>query len=237
MTLRLLRFILFLSLLFSYGCLSTADNNENDLTPKDTIEFYFEVDKKVYEQTDYGEAPQVAIWLEHPDSTFYKTVFVTRRTARDDWVGKVECPVSLPYWKHRSKDEQQPGTWEKLVDAVSGATKLNGRNLKTIEVPEGKSWSYFIEVNASGDYNKYYKYYSDQGLPDTEGNGQPSIVYGGEIVNDSLIISEPVLIGRSEQHSAVTALSKELNSITSARRLISVMRIKKLLDNKLKKKR
>ena len=34
-------------------------------------------ERKVYERSDYGEAPQFAIWLEHKETGEIHTVFVT----------------------------------------------------------------------------------------------------------------------------------------------------------------
>lgn len=212
------------------SCGETSSDKESysadTMVNKDTLEFYFEVNKEVYLKSDYGEAPQVAIWLEYPDSTFYKTVFVTRRSGRNDWEGKVECPVALPYWNARKKNEEEPGIWKKLVDAVSGATEVNGQNHKTVEVEKGSDWFYFIEVNASGDYNEHFSYWSDNGIPDSEGNGQPSIIYSGKVTAGSKIENIPILIGISNQYYATDTLSTDLHKISTAQELISKVIIK-----------
>lgn len=203
-----------------------AHQNNFDENNLSKIEISFEVDKDVYIMTDYGEPPQIAVWLEYPDSTFYKTVWVTRRTGKNDWKGKVECPVSLPYWNRRKSNETDPGFWEKVVDAISGATVAEGLIKKSVNVKKGSEWSFYIEVNASGDYNQYFKYWSDNDIPDTEGNGQPSIIYSGKIKTDTTNHIVPIIIGRTNQLSDIDSVYSDISKITSAKSLIKNIKVK-----------
>jgi hypothetical protein len=195
-----------------------------------TLEFTLDVIRNTYEYTTYGEPPQLAIWIEHSDSDFIQTVWVSNRAGKNEWKGKVECPVALPYWDSRHKFEKsgfrERNIFERLVDAISGATPTGGEFSTSVKIPECSRWSYFIEVNASGDYNRDYSYWSKDGLPDSEGNGQPSIIYRGYIEADSTNISVPELIGRTLQRVPVDSVIPDLAGITTAKELIQNIEVK-----------
>jgi hypothetical protein len=196
-----------------------------------SISFSLSLDRKVYDYTDYGEPPQVAIWLEQKEQKGtgkIKTVFVTHRTAKGEWVGKVGCPVSLPYWVSRYNIETgakgAPTFKTPLPDGVSGATPK--KELKvTAQVPKGGEWYYFIEVNVSGDYNRYFPSMTDDGVPDSQGNGQPSLIYKGEIKATLGQTSIPKLIGRTLQMDATSKIITDLTSITTARNLFLKLQV------------
>jgi len=171
------------------------------------IQFKMSINRDVYIYTNYGEPPQIAIWLENSDSSFYRTVWVTNRAGKNDWIGKVECLVALPYWDHRRQTIQKSQSLPKEVDGYSGPTPKGGEK-------------YYIEVNASGDYNNYFSYWSKQGLPDSDGNGQPSIIYSGQITAIEGMQTKPKLIGRTNQWSRFSDLYKDTEKITSAKRLV-----------------
>ena len=122
------------------------------------IQFKMSINRNVYIYTNYGEPPQIAIWLENSDSSFYRTVWVTNRAGKNDWIGKVECLVALPYWDHRRQTIQKSQPLPKEVDGYSGPTPKGGEFVATIKVSECSQWKYYIEVNASGDYNDYFSY-------------------------------------------------------------------------------
>ena len=95
------RFLISLIIVIIVTC---CENNQTDVTEKTetavkdtttglTINFKLSVNRNVYIYTNFGEPPQIAIWLEYPDSNFYRTVWVTHRSGKNDWEGKVECKV------------------------------------------------------------------------------------------------------------------------------------------------
>ncbi len=227
---RYLIFLIFtLTLIFS--CTNTKDKPDQIELKKGlpdsnlvALEFILNIDRDVYDYTTYGEAPQIAIWIENPDSASIRTVWVSNRSGRNQWKGKVECPVALPYWesRHRSEKSQfrERNILERLIDAISGATPTGGEFITSIHVPLKSHWYYFIEVNASGDYNKHFPYWSKDGLPDSEGNGQPSIVYSDSITARSGNQNTPMIIGRSDQRQPVDSLLEDLEGITTAGDLI-----------------
>jgi hypothetical protein len=193
-----------------------------------SLRFSFVVVKDIYQKTNFGQPPQVAIWIENPDSSIVKTVWITHRTAKQDWKGKVECPVSLPIWEHRIQLKNKVAreiVKNSTVDAVSAATPKEGVVVASIGVPMYSQWNYYIEVNVSADYNKTFPYWSQDGMPDSQANGQPSIIYSGQITADGKKRSIPVLIGRTNQRHAVTTISKDISGITSAKYLIDQLQV------------
>lgn len=185
---------------------------------KATLQFSLNLDVKIYDYSDYGEPPQIAIWLEHKITGRVRTVFVTRRTAQNEWKGKIHCPVSLPYWQSRNKNTLLP-------DGVSGATPKN-RLTCTIDVTKGSEWNYFIEVNISGDYNAAFPAMTDSGTPDSQGNGQPSLIYKGMITALPGQMDSPRLTGRTMQMLAADRINMDLLGITNARQVLSSISVK-----------
>jgi hypothetical protein len=189
------------------------------------LEFSFDINKEIYQKTNFGDPPQIAIWIKSIDTMMLKTVWVTNRAGKNDWKGKIECPVALPFW------EAETGLASRIFasleerksefDAVTGATPKKGRFSAGIKVSRYSSWEYFIEVNVSADYNQSFPYWSKEGVPDSEANGQPSLVYSGRITADGNSRDIPVLIGFTEQRHAVDTLSTDINSITTANQLVN----------------
>jgi hypothetical protein len=186
------------------------------------LKFYIEINRKIYQKTNFGDPPQLAIWIENMDSSVIKTVWVSSRTAKQEWQGKIECLISLPYWESRTTQERQgPG-----IDAVSGATPKGGAMSASILVPRNSQWIYYLEVNASADYNNSFSYWSHDGLPDSEANGQPSLVYSGQIIANGNSKSSPALVGRTDQRRIVNELFTDLSSITTAKYLIGNIEVR-----------
>ncbi len=121
-------------------------------------------------------------------------VQVTHRTAACDWEGKVECCVALPYWVTFYNRQTGAGggpTWENpAVNAITCATPRT-QLVTDIEMPRGTCWKYFVEVNASGDFNAAFPRFSQAGFSDRYGNGQPSVVYQGRIEATAGTTSRP----------------------------------------------
>ena len=193
------------------------------------LEFSLDINRSIYEHTDYGEPPQLAVWLEQPDSNKIQTVWVSHRTGKNQWKGKAICAVSLPYWESRHKMEQssfkERSLLKRLIDAISGATPKGGIFTVDTKVPAGSSWDYFIEVNLSGDYNIDFPFWLDDGTPDPEGNGQPSIIFKGAVRADSGFVDIPVLIGRSEQIFPIDSIITDVSGITSAKEIFSSVHV------------
>ncbi|MFZ5519518.1 MAG: hypothetical protein ACOY90_23030 [Candidatus Zhuqueibacterota bacterium] len=188
------------------------------------LEFSVVVDRDVYEYTNYGEPPQMAFWLERPETGDIRTVWVSHRTGRRQWKGKVECPVALPFWESRHALEKsnfrERHLLQRLLDAITGATPQGGVFSVKTTAPENSHWDYFIEVNLSGDFNAAFPSQRDNGEPDHEGNGQPSLIFKGRMEATPGVSHAPELIGRTDQWVAIDSIITDMAGITSARKIL-----------------
>lgn len=189
-----------------------------------------QLERDIYEQSNYGEPPQFAIWLEDKETGDVRTVFVTRRTATGDFEGKVECPVSLPVWIGAFRKETGrtdfPTPRNPAPDAITGATPKIKEFQVQVRIPKGSNWYYYVEENVSGDYTPEFPSVRSDGMIDSQGNGQPSIVYRGEISGVSGDHSSPELIGRTEQLYFSTEINKDLEGIKNAKEVFSMVKVK-----------
>ena len=221
-------------------CLSGCSNSGSKPSGMNTLLFTIHQERDVYDRSDYGEPPQFAIWLENKTTAAVNTVFVTYRTGTGDFVGKAECPVSLPAWigafrKETGRDDI-PAVRKPADMAITGATPKVPEFSAQATVQPGSEWNYYVEVNVSGDYTPEFpalKYYGDI---DTQGNGQPSIIYRGKITANPGIRSTPELIGRTEQLFMSTEINPDLEGIGNAKDVFSKITVTCIEGiNKIKK--
>jgi hypothetical protein len=188
-----------------------------------TLTFRLALNPRVYQDSLWADPPQLAIWLVNEAEGSIRTVRVTHRTAAGDWAGKVECSVALPYWVsfyNRQTGTHGPPTWDHpAVDAVTCATP-RAELAADVHVPRGSKWTYFIEVNVSGDFNAAFPRMSDAGETDRYGNGQPSLVYRGRIDAVDGAVDHPQLIGHTHQHLPLDEIDEDLTGITTAKDLL-----------------
>ena len=193
-----------------------------------TLQFSLSLDPQVYGRSHYKKPPQFAIWIEDAAGEQIRTVWVTEKTAAGSWGGKTVRPVSLPYWVSRWNTEiggsGDPTPENPAADAVTGATPKQDLVCR-IEVPASTAWKYFVEVNVSGDFNDSFSAETKDGKKDRNGNGQPSIVYKGQIIARPGQSSTPELIGRTEQFERVGNVIPDIQGITNARDLFSKIEI------------
>jgi hypothetical protein len=196
----------------------------------ETVALVFEVElnQRVYEDSTWGDPPQLAIWLENERDRSVRTVAVTHRTGAGDWEGKVECAVALPYWVgfyNAETGTEGPPTWNHpAADAITCATPRATLHA-TGQVRRGSRWEYYVEVNVSGDYSVHFPSLSEEGHSDRYGNGQPSLVYRGSIEAVEGSRSEPVPVGYTDQHEPVGELETDLEEITTARELLKRIQV------------
>ena len=209
------------------GC--PAESEKMEEAPQVLLSFSMKLNQELYIDSYWGEPPQVAIWLETPEGDEIRTVWVTRRTAMGDWVGKLECPVALPFWVGRYNQETNtqgaPTPREPAPSAVTGATpKLEIK--AQAKVPSSSLWNYYIEVNVSGDFNDGFPSMTPAEVMDPYGNGQPSLIYKGQIKAEPGSSSVSVLIGRTDQWEPAEDLISDLSDITTAKRLFLNMEVR-----------
>ena len=193
-----------------------------------TLEFSLGLDSQVYAKSHYKKPPQFAVWIEDAAGEKIRTVWVTEKTGAGNWGGEVVRPVSLPYWVSRWNKETagtgDPTPEDPAADAVTGATPKQDLTFRT-EVPAATKWNYFIEVNVSGDFNDFFAAVSKDGKKDRNGNGQPSIIYHGQITALPGQSSEPKLIGRTDQFEAVSSIISDMEGISDAKDLFSKIEV------------
>lgn len=181
-----------------------------------------ELNPAFYRLSNFGEPPQMAIWLESMDSSQVKTLWVSSRMAKGVWVGKVVCPTALPYWISRRDIESGggiPSFLKPLPDGITGATPKNELKVYT-SVPVGSAWRYFLELNVSGDYNETYLASQFNGSPDPDGNGQPSLIYSGILRAEPGYIDTARIQGRTEQMMASSEIIDDLSGFTTAHQVL-----------------
>jgi hypothetical protein len=210
------------------GCQSPTVCKTIDTPEHVTLKFHLRLDPDVYKNSYFKKPPQFALWLEQLPSRKIRTVWVTYYTATGDWGPGIVRPVSLPYWVSRWNLETQtlgdPTPNNPAVDAVTGATPKTVLVVET-PVPAETVFDYFIEVNVSGDYNETFPAVKEDGTPDQNGNGQPSIIYKGRITSSSGRKSTPRLVGRTDQWQAVDHIITDLKNITTAKNLFSEINV------------
>ena len=211
------------------GCHRTPGSQAAREEPEQEVvllSFQLELNPRVYQDSTWGDPPQLAIWLRNLDDGSIRTVLVTYRTAACDWIGKVECSVALPYWVgfyNRQTGTQGPPKWDSPVaDAVTCATP-KASLVTAVEVARGTRWEVFVEVNVSGDFNTDFPKFSDEGFSDRYGNGQPSLVYHGSIEAAVGSTCRPELLGRTDQYEPIDYLITDLEGITTARTLFKTV--------------
>jgi hypothetical protein len=225
--LYVIRVFFLCSFLLFFGFLREAQVNAPEPGTV-TLTLSLELNRRVYEYSDYGEPPQIAVWLEQPQKKVIRTLCVTYRTGKGMWQGRVDCPVSLPYWESRYMEEILlrgiRGPAVPVPDAISRATPKQKLIIKTT-IPPGSEWTYFIEVNCSADYNRAFPAVFDAGFPDPFGNGQPSIVYRGRIKAVPGQTGSPEIVGRTDQLDPVDTLITDISGITNAKELFKKMEV------------
>lgn len=197
---------------------------------KDSVRLLFQIDqnREVYEETLFGEPPQLAIWLENPTEGTVKTVYVTRRTATGDFEGKMGVPVALPGWivayRKETGRNDFPTPATTLTDAITGATQKQEVSREVL-VSRNSLWNYYIEVNVSGDFNGHFTNYRSNGEMDPHLNGQPSLIYKGTIIAKPGEKSTPKLIGRTEQYNFSDKINPDTEKVTTAKNLLKSIRV------------
>ena len=145
------------------------------------MEFNIHINQNAIYLSTYSEPPQFAIWLENPKTGQCLQVFVTYRTSRGDWEGKIDVPA-LPRWKAIFRDGNTQNIRSDEEIAISGATPKVEYFRVRAEVKPGSEWICWIEMNLAGDFNEYYPQFNPVTFEEDEwAIGQPAILFRTEI--------------------------------------------------------
>lgn len=207
------------------SCNDSIKTNQKSSVPYNVI-FDIKIHEDNFLSTLFGESPQIAIWVENKKNKNLKNIYVTYRAGNNDWKGKVYCYVALPYWSNRLNSMNiETQLLKHDIEAISAPTSKTNIVKTGTFLEDDSIWEYFIEVNLSGDYNEIFKPYLKTGAPDTEGNGQPSIIYSGEINMLDKSYTKPKIIGRTHQSIIVDSLITDLSGITTAKNIFENIEI------------
>ncbi len=221
--------ILLLSGSVLLSCRGHADNRVNE-EGKSLVDMAFQIDldEQIYQATTYGKPPQMAVWIQNQQNKSIRTIMVTYHMGACDWGGQVERPISLPYWvgfyNRQMGTSGAPTRDHPAPDAITFATPKDRLIINT-SMPEGSKWSYFIEVNVSGDFNADFPKQSKDGHSDRNGNGQPSLVYGGTIEAVRGAVSQPTVVGHTDQYDPDVELTENTEGITTALELLETITV------------
>lgn len=224
----LLIVLLILGFVFMSCCGPVANRAHEKSQHTVAVAFQIDLNEPVYQASAYHHPPQMAVWLQNQDDHSLRTLMVTYRMGAGGWNGKTKCDVALPYWVgfyNRQTGTAGPPTKEHPApDAVTYATPKERLVVRT-DVPEGSRWKYFIEVNVSGDFNADFTKQSKDGRTDRDGNGQPSLVYGGTIEAVKGAVSQPVVLGHTDQYEPIFKLTENTEGITTALKLLKTIKV------------
>ncbi len=155
--------IIFLSIFFVAGCMSPGTKS-----PKFLLDISFKVNLKQGIQPSYS----TVIWLEKPDGSYVKTLYISEYLS----LGGYNVSYVCPDWSAKANWAQIP---RDAADAVTGATPMIGKrnysfNFSKNELPPGP-YKYFIEVHLSDEYNELYS--GEINIPCTEKETEPQVAY------------------------------------------------------------
>lgn len=216
------------AIIFSLSCTKRLADKVGKNEPV-VLKFSLEIDKEICQQNKYKRTPQFAIWLEGPGDEGIRTVCVTHKTGKGQWGNPTTTrPVSLPVWTSRWNRETGtsgfPTAENPASDAVTCATP-DAEFTRSVEVPFGSEWEYFVEVNVSGDHNEHFPQTTKDGKSDPHSNGQPSIIYKGKIAALPGEKSIPILTGRTHQFGDDGEIITDIQGITTAQKLLCQLEV------------
>ena len=198
--------------------------------PKEAVvTFSLELDRKLYQDTYYGEPPQLAIWLEDPKGDEIRTVWVSHRMGKGDWAGAVERRFALPYWTSRHEKESKT---DRTADVHPPGGRRHHRPdaqrnpRPTRRRPGRQPMGVLRRGERVGRFQRAVPGHLQGRRPDPEGNGQPSLVYRGSIKAVAGARDVPTPVGRTEQRDATDRLNPDLTGITTAKRILTKLEVR-----------
>ena len=173
-------------------------------------------------------APQIAIWTEDTEGNFISTIYVSKKLAKQTWIGAGgnRRKESLPCWSHAQGKQYSDGLYlptkeEPLTDAVTGATPKGSfsANLQMDETV--KHFIVKCEFNHSVDFNEYYPKDAKEGDSNYSGgklgSGQPAVVYSIEVnLNNGQKEFTGELIGHSSPDGSDGKVYPDTSKLTTA---------------------
>ena len=165
-----------------------------------------------------AKTPQFAAWIETADGRFVKTILVTGKAAKENWMS---CPVSgrpeaLPVWSHAAG--------KLVVDAESSATPRGDESVTGIlsGLLSGSEYIVRFEINKSFDYNDSWLKNAKPGEKGFSGvNGQPSLVYEAHFIAGRAATIHLVPAGRGSVDGSDGIMIPGLAGLTTALSIVN----------------
>ncbi len=200
---------------------SSSDINKIDQT-RSYIKVSMNFNTESYPRFGVKMYPQIAVWAQEKSTGFIKTVYVTEKGAKSDWISAKERPDAMPVWYGMVKKEKKSGAAG--VDSVTSATPSGENFTAYMQIPESlnaKKIELYLEANVSFDYNDYYKKDLGQDSPAFSGvNGQPSVIWMSEIsLSGPDKDYAPRIIGAGHVLGRDNIINKDISHITTAKGL------------------
>jgi hypothetical protein len=204
--------------------------------------FIFELDFQKGKSHHY---PLMAAWVEDIQGNYLQTLYVARSVAKGEYdhadastgkwsSGTLIRPATLPYWAHKyntiaKNTETYPSPQHPVPDVYSGATPtgnftLNSRSDKPLTAP----FRVWFEINQFFDFNHFWTNSSYPEDKEYKTSGQPALIYASDIIYPGSLPSELNLrlIGHSHYSGQDGGLYTSLETITSAKNIVSTISIK-----------
>ncbi|MGN0740148.1 MAG: DUF2271 domain-containing protein [Treponema sp.] len=169
--------------------------------------------------------PQVAVWLEDSAGNFVKTLYITQRAGKKNWIfaSKDGRPESLPVYYHSSQNAPSNSGKDKSpskeqLDAVTSATSKGGI-IFSAKIDDGKKYIIKVELNNSFDYNDFYTK-KKSGV-----NGQPSVVYTAVLEADFSSEIKLELSGTGSLDGKTGRINPDTKHLTTAKNITSLVAV------------
>jgi hypothetical protein len=181
--------------------------------------------------------PQIAVWIEDTDGNYIDTLFVTKKSGTQGWVGPIGLPAdsirrpeALPCWSHKrgvvyADGYYMPTKDNPLPDAITAASPAGDFHLLTRATDKTGRFVIKAEVNNSADFNDAFPKNATHGDPNysggSMGSGQPSIVYSATAdLSSGPGTWELLPVGHGSPDGRDGSLDPDLGSLTTAKDII-----------------
>lgn len=175
--------------------------------------------------------PQIAVWITDADGKIEKTLYVTQRASKKNWIGKPKNgrPESLPVWYHFANNNDESlitdlshkGAENESLDAITSATPKGGLFFDVdYDFIKGKDYYIYAELNNSFDYNDNFTKKSS-GV-----NGQPSVVYKAKINSQSEGEVKLDFAGTGSVNGSDGDIHDEGDKLTTAKNIVKLIVVK-----------
>ena len=129
-------------------------------------------------------------------------------------------------WREETGNEGFPTPRAKAPEAITAATILEQLISATAAgIPKGKKLIYYIEHNVAADFNASFPLEGENNQLDYQHNGQPSLIYRGEITAEKGNVSTPEPWGRTEQYQFTGEVINDLEGMESSLQCFSKIEV------------